>query len=192
MRNNYAGVDDPYTYDPVEQFNGHEVEEFVADSLFGSTTTKPLVITKQVAARADSIRRRILPKIEAQNLKVAATQQAVANVIQGRIGIDQNAQAIEQMKGQIGQPSALSSSPMTDAGSQYLSSPVGGAMAETAGNTSAESTASDNGDEPTGRLAQQKTLPNIDIISKHGNVIMLVVVAVLIIFALVYFSKKRK
>lgn len=183
---------DPDSYDPGTPY----------DSLFGNKKKKAerkiAKAEKQLekghtkaAARKLAKGTAILNKIQAGQQATAAAQQQVQDT---RTAQDQLAQNQSALSNPI-QP--LSSQPMSDIGSS-MNNTGGGSMStpETSGNIGADSAApstATNPDDPTGWLADEKTLDNVTVVSgKKGNknMALILIGVVILVIAIVYFAPK--
>jgi hypothetical protein len=134
----------------------------------------------------------ILNKIQAGQQATAAAQQQIQDVRDANQQIATN-QALLNTPIQ-----PLSSQPLSDVGSMSNTGGggMGGALMEgTSTGVGAESTAASTvpgSDEPTGWLAEEKTLGGVTVTAKKGgNMMLIVIVAVLLVLGLVYFMGKK-
>lgn len=206
----YMGyVDDPYNVGNggrvVDDYNNYEVEDWCddPDSIFGLGNKKKKAERKlkkaekklakgnyKAAARKIGKANKILTGIsDAQQQELQATDTlSVVNQQQGAIA--KSLEAAQAESNPTLAPTSLSTQAMSNTGSSTgLSGGGGGYMPEISSNTGIESTASD---EPTGRLADTKQMPGVTVFGgKSGNILIVLIVAVVLIGAMVYFSKKR-
>lgn len=205
---------------PVEQFNGYEVEDFVgADSILGLGNKKKQAERKlkraerkiakgktRAAERLQNKAGKILSRIQdKQGMQVQlAGQLAAVNA-----GNDQAAMALRsaneslypQTQPDAPAPMPLSVQPMSNTGSSSSPSMGGGgsidygSISDTSTLTGVESEAPNTSpnDEPTGELAKIKELPGVSVKSgKKGSVALIIIGVVVIVFAVIYFSKRKK
>jgi hypothetical protein len=136
----------------------------------------------------------ILNKIQAGQQATSSAQQQIQDVRDANQQLTTNQQLLNNPI----QP--LSSQPMSDVGSQGNTGGggMGGALMEgTSTGTGVESAAPSTvpgSDEPTGWLAEEKTLGGVTVTSKKskGNAVLIIVIAVLLVIGLVYFAKASK
>lgn len=215
----YAGfptlVNDPYAFG-VDSYNGESVAEFIEDedinyeddpySIFGLGKTKKKAEKK--LARAEK-------KLSKGKTKAAARLQKKAGSILSRIGAGQQAQAEKlqylqdiniaqselakkskeaELAGQLPVPMGISEQPMTEIGSSVGISRGG---ATTAGETTPISGVEN--DEPTGDLAKEKELPEVQVVAKRKKkgintttIIIIIIAVFLLVAAVIYFKSRKK
>lgn len=221
----YDGYDiDPYNaFDNlVDQDSGFDVEDFnEPDSIFGLGNKK-----KQAERKLKRAERKLskgktkaaerLQKKAGKILdKISTGQQQQLGMIQKQADINVTQQNIAQAREQAGNviadaqeyyPTSLSEQPMSDIASsigpsmQDYTSGVGGGGGGsipdfTQDLSGAESTASD---EPTGQLAQEKTLGNVTVTASKSKrsfqktLPFIIIGAVILIVGVIYFIRKKK
>lgn len=201
--------DDQDPYDPnIETYDPNYCDD--PDGLFGIGNQKK---------KAERKIRKAEKKLERGKTKAAARKLKKGTAILDKIQKGQTAQAtaiqqladIKTSQGNIAQMSAdyqqqavaepiisdmqtLSTQPMSSVGSNMGGGgAAGGAMSATDLGTGVEST-SDSG-EPTGWLANPKTLGGVTVTSPKKNkmqLVLIVLLAVVVIGAIIYFAKKGK
>lgn len=191
----------------VENFNEWEVDDFEMDSLFGRNKEKKAEkklrkAEKQLAkghtkaaARKTAKAQKIFSKISAGQQATSAAMQQASDVKQAQADLVAQS-AMMQQKPPIESmniaPQSMAVSPMSETGSNLGGYSGGGGMSPLSDNTGVESEAPNTSDEPTGKLGGTKTMPEVVVTAKKLPIALILIGAVLILLAIVYFSKKRK
>lgn len=204
-------VDDPYNaysgYVP-EQFGEDEVEDFQPDSIFGLGNKKKQAERKLARAQKKLAKGKTKAATRLQNKatsllnKISGGQDVQSQAVQKLSDINTQQQLLDQSLGAANQAGSVPL-PVQPLSSQDLTS---GAVAppdlsmypDTSGTsdlTGVENNPPPGSDEPTGWMADTKTLPDVTMVSKKSNpnmIVLVILAAVLLLGALVFFSHKSK
>lgn len=182
---------DPDGYDSIFGL-GRKRQQKKAERKIAKAQEKLAHGDTKAAARKLRKGQSILNKIQEGQAATASAQQQIQDVRSANQSLATNQQLLNNPI----QP--LSSQPMSEIGSATGGGGMGGAMIEgTSTGTGVESGAASTvpgSDEPTGWLAEEKTLGGVTVTSKKskGNAIIIIIIAVVLVLGLVYFMGKKK
>jgi len=192
---------DPDGYDP----DGYDPDGY--DSLFGLGRKRQLKkAEKKIAKAQDKLEhgdtkaaQRKLKKGQSILSKIQAGQQATSEAQQQIQNVRDANQQLAINQGVLDNPiQPLSSQPLSEIGSMANTGGggmSGALMSGTSTGAGVESSAASTvpgSDEPTGWLAEEKTLSGVTVTAKKGgSMILILIVAVVIVLGLVYFMGKK-